>query len=405
MADISPRELRIGGALLVSGQVVQAIVAFGANLVLVRYLMPEEFGRFAIILASASIGYSLLSFQIDALVIRASESRFHDQAKDRYFTALTLETMVAWLVLVVWLVISGNADQWTIGLVTALGIRHWVDHNRAFIERTMPYRRLALLETTATVAGHCVAVVLAISGVGWTVLIVREVFLALASLLLSILMKTVTYRRIRWITMSELWALVIEARGFWLDGVLENSFQRLTILLVGGLGGERSAGLFFQAQRLALVPHQFMAPIVSRIATNWFGRTEDSEKRRNGRNRLVGLTAVPLLLGAIATYLFADPIVPWLFGPSWQRSADLFSAMAGVVAFLSLFELLRSYAFVIGAMGRLIVGRFAQYLGLLLFAGFAAAGLISADIGLAYGLSAAYASAFIVVAILVWRRS
>ena len=405
MTTISSRELRIGGALLVSGQVMQALVAFAANLVLVRFLVPEEFGRFAVILAGASIGYSLLSFQIDALVIRAPEARFDDRAKDRYFTALTMETLIAWTVLVGWLIVSGNGDPWTIGLVTALGLRHWVDHNRAFVEREMPYRRLALLETVSAISAHCVAVGLAVLGCGWGVLIIREIFLALVNLILSVAMQTVTYRPLRKISVSEWRSLVVEARGLWLDGVLENSFQRLTILLVGGLGGERSAGLFFQAQRLALVPHQFLAPVVSRIATNWFGRTEDPKQRRGGRTRLLGITAIPLFFGAVATYFLADPIVPWLFGSPWQRSADLFAAMAGVIAFLSLFELIRSYSVAIGAMGRLIVGRLAQYTGLLLFAGLAAAGFIDADLGLAYGLSAAYAAAFILLAVLVWRRS
>ncbi|MDA0240932.1 MAG: hypothetical protein O3A84_13030, partial [Proteobacteria bacterium] len=133
--------------------------------------------------------------------------------------------------------------------------------------------------------------------------------------------------------------------------------------------------------------------------------TEDPKQRRGGRTRLLGITAIPLFFGAVATYFLADPIVPWLFGSPWQRSADLFAAMAGVIAFLSLFELIRSYSVAIGAMGRLIVGRLAQYTGLLLFAGLAAAGFIDADLGLAYGLSAAYAAAFILLAVLVWRRS
>ena len=41
------------------------------NLVLVRYLAPEEFGRFAIILACAALAYSVLSLRTETMVIRA----------------------------------------------------------------------------------------------------------------------------------------------------------------------------------------------------------------------------------------------------------------------------------------------------------------------------------------------
>ena len=43
---IKKEKIAIGSAFLVGGQIIQAVVGFGVNLVLVRYLAPEEFGRF-----------------------------------------------------------------------------------------------------------------------------------------------------------------------------------------------------------------------------------------------------------------------------------------------------------------------------------------------------------------------
>ena len=405
MANISAAEFRLGGALLVSGQALQAVVAFAANLVLVRYLAPEEFGRFALILAGASIGYSLFSFQTNVLIIRAQERDFDNYAKDRYFSVLTAETVIAWLILSGWLVAAGTADSLSISLVTALGLRHWIDHNKAYFERGMPYRKLALVETAISLAAHGLAVALVFVGVGWTVLFIREIFIAFAGVVLFGAVGALTLRRLRLLSFGEVRSLVREARGIWLDFVLEGSFQRLTILFAGTLGGDRIAGLFFQAQRLALVPHQFLAPLVSRMAANWFGRIEDAERRLRGRNILLGVTSIPLLVAAVATYLFADPIVPWLFGSSWQRPADLFAAMAGVVAFLSLFEILRAYAVITHRLGRLIVARVAQYIGLMAFATAAFTGAMAADVALSIGLSAAYLAAFVILLVLLRHRA
>ena len=71
MVEIDYRELKIGSLFLVSGRAAQAFIAFGVNLVLVRYLTPEDFGRFALALAGVALVYTLLSLQINVLIISA----------------------------------------------------------------------------------------------------------------------------------------------------------------------------------------------------------------------------------------------------------------------------------------------------------------------------------------------
>jgi len=132
------KSLRTGGALLVSGQALQALAAFGVNLVLVRFLMPEDFGRFALILAGASLTYGAVSLRINVLVIRSSEARFDQMARERYFTALFLETVIATFIVVAWLAVFTSATVLEIGLVLAIGVRNWTEHNKAFYERSMP---------------------------------------------------------------------------------------------------------------------------------------------------------------------------------------------------------------------------------------------------------------------------
>jgi hypothetical protein len=151
---IKKEEIAIGSAFPVGGQVIQAVVGFGVNLVLIRYLAPEEFRRFAIILAGA--------------------------AKDRYFGAALIETIFATSVICIWIMVSSSEGRWEIGLVLALGLRHWMHQNKAFFERTMPYRKHTLTETLVATTSHLVALGLVLSGVGWIVLIIHEIFLTMA---------------------------------------------------------------------------------------------------------------------------------------------------------------------------------------------------------------------------------
>jgi len=88
----------------------------------------------------------------------------------------------------------------------------------------------------------------------------------------------------------------------------KNGLTRLTILFVGFFGGERAAGFFFQALRLANLPQKILSPLVDRVAGNWFSRTEQRDERRKGRDKLLLILAAPLALGAGLTIAFAYPV-------------------------------------------------------------------------------------------------
>lgn len=394
---IKKEEIVIGSAFLVGGQIIQAVVGFGINLVLVRYLAPEEFGRFAIILAGAALVYSILSLRTETMVIRVSVDQLTDGAKDRYFGAALIETVLATSVICIWMMVTSSSGNWEIGLVLAIGLRHWMFQNKAFFERTMPYRKLALIETLVATASHFVALGLVLCGVGWSVLFIREIFLSIAGLLGIWAIGGLSLRKFKFPSLADWQLLFNEARGMWLDAALENGLARLTILFVGLLGGDRAAGFFFQALRLANLPNQVLSPIVSRVAGTWFGRTEDRTIRRKGRDKLLLVIAAPLALGAGLTVAFADPVIPWMFGVEWSRTVELMIGLSGFIFFLSLFEVLKSYCWFARHMRWMLIGRIFQYIGVAIPVYAAATNVMAGDMAMAIGQSVAYGLAFVVV--------
>jgi O-antigen/teichoic acid export membrane protein len=355
------RSLMTGSATLIAGQATQALVAFGANLVLVAYIAPADFGRFALIFATASLVLSILSLRVNTLIIRARPEDFTSDHQSLYFTALTFETTVATAVGILWTVAAGFSEPWAVILVCAIGARHWVEQNKAFFERSMPYMRLGLMETGVSLAAHVASVVMVLVGLGPEALYWREVLLLVFGLGGLLYLRGLTWRRLRWLSLVEWRAIVREARGVWLDSTLEAVYQRLVIQLAGVFGGDKGAGYFFQAQRLAALPHLLLTPLVGRIVGNWFARAETPLRRRHGRDRVLLVLVGPLLAGAGVAFFFADPIVPWLFGEPWQPSAPLFAGMCGVILFMSLFEVLRAYCVIIRRTRLLLAGRILQY--------------------------------------------
>jgi O-antigen/teichoic acid export membrane protein len=404
---IAPRTLMAGGAVLVAGQAVQAVVAFGANLVLVAYISPGDFGRFALILATASLVLSVLSLRINTLIIRTRAPDFTLDREERYFSALTFETLAAAVVGLAWVQAAGFSGVWATVLVCVLCARHWVDQNKAYFERQMPYVRLGLLESGAALTAHAASVALVLVGFGPDALYWREVLLLALSTTGLAYLRGLTWRRLRWLPMAEWRLLLREARGIWLDSALDAVYQRLVIQLAGVVGGDKGAGYFFQAQRLAMLPHVLITPLVGRMAATWFGRVEAPERRR-GRDHLLGVLALPLIAGAAIAFFYADPLVPWLFGEPWRPAAPLFAALSGLVLFISLFEVLRTYCLITKQARLLLAGRVAQYGGLLttLVIGVVAGDPLTVQtlaVGVSIGFGVSFVVIWIVLAVREWH--
>jgi O-antigen/teichoic acid export membrane protein len=398
LGKVSRRDVKAGATTLLVGQVVQVIIAFAANLVLVRYIAPEGFGRFAITLATASLIVSLLSIRVNSLIIRVPDGELTRHLEELYFSYLTIETFVALIAGMVWIALAGNAGSLEFSLLVLVCVQHWIHQNKSFFERGMPYVRLGLIETGCSVFANLATVCAAFTGAGVVALYIREFILTVTLFVSLAVLGGLTWRRLRWLSRTEWSDIIREGRGIWLDGVLEGSYQRIAILLAGLVGGDRGAGFFFQAQRLAILPNQLLSPLVGRLAVNLFGRENRPERRKQLRNRQLAMLVPILVLATVLTVLFAVPAVTWVFGATWIKSADLLVAFAGVIMFTSLFEILKSYCFITQSMRTLFLGRVAQYLMLGALPILVGIGLVGDQTtALAISISLGWAAAFLVV--------
>ena len=132
MAKVTRRDVKAGSTALVIGQVVQVAIAFGTNIVLVRYIAPEGFGRFAITLATASLILSLVSIRVNSLIIRVPDGDLTLSLEERYFSYLTIETLVALVIGLAWVGLAGNPGALELSLVVFICLQHWINQNKSF---------------------------------------------------------------------------------------------------------------------------------------------------------------------------------------------------------------------------------------------------------------------------------
>ncbi|MEO0653119.1 MAG: oligosaccharide flippase family protein, partial [Planctomycetota bacterium] len=335
-------------------------------LVLVRHLVPADFGRFAMLLAATGLVLSLGSLRVGVQVIRERSSgvELSPTDRDRLIGALVGETTLLGGAVLGWMAWSGTLDGLGLVLVVSVLLRHLQINLKAFHERTMAYRGLTLLETASQLAGHGAAVALVLAGVGAPALYLRELVLTTVALVGLAAIGGLPRWRPRLLSRAEWRRCVRDARDVWADGTLEGAFARVLPLAAGAVGGHHGAGLFVQAHRLARVPHQLLGPVAGRLALNWFSRTENRRQGARGLLRLLALLALPLATAAVGTLLFAERLIPWLFGAGWEPVAPLMVLMLGGLTGISLFASLRMFL-IAGRAGRtLLLARLAQFAGL-----------------------------------------
>lgn len=391
---------RAGGIALIGGNAVQAIVAFSANLIMVRYVIPEEFGRFAIALASVNLTLAVLSLRLSVMIMRCPDDELDLRRRSVYLSIALFEASAATLVAAVWLVCVGSADAWQFILLLSASCSHWLNVDRAFFERGMKYGRIATCETLSVVSGHLIGVAALFLGAGASALYLREIF---AVICLAVSMRWVGALSATPLVVptKQEWRRVLEeARSVWVDAALEGAFSRLVTLVLAAFGGERAAGLFAQAQRLAMVPHQFLSPIATRMAAAWFGQSGDLLDKSRQRRQLLLSAILILLPSAFVSALSAGLVVPFLFGQGWVSVVPILVMLSGLIVFHTLFETSRTYALSCDQAGPLLLARVAQY------GGFAAGFVCLSDpaLGAGLGVSVAALASFATIEILLRRR-
>ena len=384
------------GIILTAGAMAQAAVGVGAQLILMRLLVPDAFGNFATILAGTSLAQVILSLRLNILIIRVTDAEL-EAKRDCFQAALVWETAAAAAVTLIWLAGAGLLTAYALVVVASLAIGQWTNQMVAFYERTMAYRRMVAVETGSQLVGHLTAVALVFAGFGAASLYLRELTVALMRLGAFSRIGALARPRFRLPRRHELNALIGDVRELWIDGVMEGGFARLIVLVAAFFGGPHGAGIFVQSQRLAIVPHQVLAPVVLRMSANLFSRIGDAAARHRLLVKMLLLTLICLVPAAGLTVAFADPVLPLGLGEQWRPAADVLVAMIGVIVFFPAFELLRAYCLTQRRTGLVLGGRVVQYAVFLIAAALAVRGSDPIWI-LASGLSAAYAGAFAVVA-------
>ena len=387
---------------MVGGQGGQAAVSFLANLILVRYLFPEEFGRFALIQANVLLAATTFSLRINTILLQVPDRDLESGARDQFLSALVGQTLLVGLSSVALLWLFNLWDIWALVFLLNALIDPWINAQKVLYERKFQYKNLALIEGGSHLATHVFSAVGVIGGLGPSVLYLRGWVLVFGRLGGLAIVGGLQGYKLRLLSMAEWRFIIRQIRGYWLEGWLAQSLDRLVIICLGLLVGQQMTGYYFQARRLAVTPYQLFEPVSDRILFNFLSHRASVTRGIQALKQLLAVQIPVLVLIAAVAIIGADPIIPWIFGPGWEPVIPLFQAMVGVLVGMTPFYTLGSYFRSKNYMWPFITfGQGFQYAALGIALLITLSKNFSPAYGVAIGLSVGYLGGFFLVALVL----
>lgn len=332
----------------VFGNAFGLIVGFISQLILVRLLIPEDFGLFAFSISILEVFYFFFYFSIPTAIIR---SKPKDGLYATGFYLILLQGVLVFFVtalLIFVLSIFTSSYNLLLTLICLASIRPislFANYFVAILEKELKFKMASILRSVALALSSILAVLVAFTSSGLISLLVKQftlqVFMLLGCFFSGINFKggfdkTIAKKIVKFSSK------IIFARGF------ESVINRLDSILLGAFFGITSLGFYTQAKYIVNIPEQINGVISSRISLPILSEIKkDNEKLLNAFHSIFYILIRMLLFGSIWFFLFADQIVLVLFGDEWIPTIPLLKAIALLPFFASIFNFMQTYCYIL----------------------------------------------------------
>ena len=336
----SERQARTVG-LLVSGVIIGQLAVLLATPLLTRLFSPNEFGVYAMLIASLNVlaPISSLRLELSIPIPKKEEIALHSLMLSCAITCLLslLLGTIIWIYpyLAINLIGISGKFEWVIwilpvGLLTSglqQSLGYWNIRNEQFLRLSQSRGGYGVITATSQL-------ILGASGVGVVSLFAGEIIGRIFSCLwLANRIICSSSRKIhRIISINLLLKVVHKFRRFIFlstPSALINSLSiHLPIIMIGHFYDAHAAGLLLLAQRVVSLPTALLVGPISQTYVAQFAKTEDPLQRASlyistVRRFSVMTAPVFLLLGYVSPILFS-----LLFGPNWMQSGLLGKVLA-----------------------------------------------------------------------------
>lgn len=318
-----------GFGWVVAWRALSRVMGIGSTLILVRLLLPSDFGLIALAM-SITQAVELLS----ALGVQDAVVRYQNPSPDIYNTAFTMGVLRAianavMIAMVAWPMAAFFDDMRLVPIVLAiaLGILITGCENIGVVEfrRDLAYNREMWLRLFPRVLGVVVTIAMAVIWRSYWALVVGGLVNRLAGTAM-----TYTFHPHRPRLTLVMWR---ELAGFsiwvWVSALVGMARDRVEVFAIGRMLGTAAVGAFSVTVEIAILPMSELIQPLAQVLFSSFSRAAwDDVESRDLFLRFLGLSALCTIPIGVGIALLADPLTHVLLGPNWISAIPVLQVTA-----------------------------------------------------------------------------
>ena len=325
------------GAMVMSRTICQAIMIV-SSVILARLLTPKDFGLVAMVTVFSGILLEFGSLRLSDATVQKRDLRQHQVSALFWINVAAGIVVAGFLSLCAPLVSRFYHEPRLTGIVIAITSTFILSglcaQQSALLQRKMEFRRMAVLDVTATTFSVVVAVGTALYGLGYWALVFRRIAYGLAS---TVGIWSISRWRPGKPIVDEGVRSMLKFGANNLGSYSLTYFSRnMDNLLIGWRLGAGELGFYDRAYQIFVMPvYQLMNPLAT-VAVSTLSRISDDRERYvryfTKSLKMVAFLAVPL--SACVTLTGTD-IVTIVLGTKWTAAGRILQAFGpGIVVML-----------------------------------------------------------------------
>lgn len=315
------------------------VLNFIGQIILARYLAPNDFGIYAFVLAAKDTAGLFFGLAISMAFIHSNGKQ------EDYDAAWFLSLIVSGGYLFVGVFIGyfiyltyGSTKAISFFIICLAQVPLLLANIRlATLEKKLQFKLPSLSRGVSSSVGLYIGILMAWLDYGVWSLVCREIISTSALLFLSFLIADITFcNKVRSYNLKKIFGYsfkMLFSRGS------EVLFNRLPSLMIGILVGDVYLGNFYQAKYLAGLPNTVLGPFTEGVSFSAYASVKNDNKKIAEGLCLINYCIVRMLL-PISFFVFfnGEMILKLIYGQQWLKAGRLFELFSGFMLCLPVFS-------------------------------------------------------------------
>lgn len=313
---------------------ISMVLSLAQLSIVARFLTPEDYGFFAIPAIILGAGQAFLAGVPLAIIQRDNFTDVQAASMQKWLYLIAASLMMILTIMALVVDLGTQFDEAFITtlvmlctlVITAAGLLHQV-----WLRRELRMENIAIAKAIGAFASVLTAIVLAWQGFGyWALIWAMVVRVSLEMMMVRALSDLKLAERSTFRDARPLLGFGL-SRGT--DQILEQVTSKLDQVVIGGVMGASTLGMYTLTTNLARRPYELLNPVLGGVLFPMYARMKESGEMQEAYDVSHRVVSLIMLSVASLVSLFASEVVFILLGPKWIEVPPILVALVFLFAF------------------------------------------------------------------------